>query len=211
MLSHDFINKNIITLISNDDIIINVKNFYEKEYLSNYKNIYENLINVSIENAILNKKNISKYINFNRLNEIYVKNIKDFIKPTENYACIKKHICYDFIKKYVINCHENGNNYDNTTNILYIHVYGIDEKLKKYEIKLSEVKDDTEFKFYNLEHKIKDNKYSFDDQIKVIEDKVNAIKTNYELKINNIETKFNNLIYLIAILNVICLIFIANI
>ena len=135
MLSHDFINKNIITQISNDDIIINVKNFYEKEYLSNYKNIYENLINVSIENAILNKKNISKYINFNRLNEIYVKNIKDFIKPTENYACIKKHICYDFIKKYVINCHENGNNYDNTTNILYIHVYGIDEKLKKYEIK----------------------------------------------------------------------------
>ena len=107
MLSHDFINKNIITQISNDDIIINVKNFYEKEYLSNYKNIYENLINVSIENAILNKKNISKYINFNRLNEIYVKNIKDFIKPTENNACIKKHICYDFIKKYVINCNEN--------------------------------------------------------------------------------------------------------
>jgi hypothetical protein len=208
MLSIEFINKNLITQITNEDIIKNVKNFYEKEYLTNYKNSYENLISVSIENAILNKKNINKYLNFNRLNEIYVKNIKDFIKPVDNYSCIKKHICYDFIKKYVINCHDNDNN--NKINILYIHVFNIDEKLKNYEIKLNETKDDTEIKFYNLEHKIKDNKYNFDDKIKVIEDKVNTIKTNYELKINHIETKFNKLIYLIAILNAICIIIIIN-
>jgi len=204
MLSVDFINKNIITTITNEDISKNVKLYYEKEYLNHHKHIYENLINFSVEKAILNKKNITTHINYDYLNDIYIKNIRDFLKPNDNYTSIKKYICYNFIKKYVDKID------DNIVNILYIHVFNIDDKIRVFEINLNEIKDEFEFKLNNLEHKIKDNKYNFDDKIKLIEDNINYHKLNFDLILNQIQNTFNKILILIGLLNFIILIFIIN-
>ena len=204
MLTVDFMNKNIIKQISNNDIYESIKNYYEKEFYLFYKSSFKVLIGESSEKAILNIKHIDRYLNYSKLNEMYIKNIKDFIKPCDNYKFIKKQVCRDYIKNYVIKSEE----YE--LKILYLYVYNIDEKIKTFEIKFYEYKDDISIKFYDIEHKIKDQNYLINDKIEYLEEKLRNIKTDCDNKINNIEAKYNKLYYLFIIVNIICIIFIVN-
>lgn len=204
MLTVDFMNKNIIKQISNNDIYESIKNYYEKEFYLFYKSSFKVLIGESSEKAIFNIKHIDRYLNYSKLNEMYIKNIKDFIKPCDNYKFIKKQVCRDYIKNYVIKSEE----YE--LKILYLYVYNLDEKLKTFEIKFYEYKDDISIKFYDIEHKIKDQNYLINDKIVYLEEKIRNVKADCDNRINNIEAKYNTLYYLFIIVNIICIIFIVN-